>query len=458
MIDGRRGPRLRVVVIGASLAGLFTAAAAAQAGHQVTVLERDRLVDSPGPRDGVPQGRQPHVFLLRGLLAAQELLPGLRQELQARGAVRLDTGLLAWRGEQGWSPIRPTELDVVSLTRPWFEQVVRRRVAALAGVELRGDCHVRGLRRVGSGPTASWHLLVAAGSAVPADLVVDASGRSSRLAHWLSQIGVEAPAVSEVDARIGYATREYRGGPDLRGLSGVVLQCTPDSQTGGLVLPVEDDRWLVLALGSGEHRPPRDVPGFEDFLRRLPDPAVADFTRRCRGAGEVIVHRQTGNRRHHYERARDWPAGLLAVGDAFVSFNPVFGQGITVAACEALVVRDALLAGRLPSQARRVMAELARTAALPWRIAVGQDVRQPTTEARENLVQRVSNGWARELSRLAIHGNDRALSTMMRMYHLVGTPASLLHPALIGAVMWTRVVGSGPATGRPDALASLAPD
>src|SRR4051794_29723216 len=105
MASQRHGARLREVVIGASLAGLFAAAAVSRAGHEVLLLERDLLEETPGPRPGVPQGAQPHVFLLRGLLAAEELLPGLRHDLQSSGAVPFDSARLAWLGEQGWSPV-----------------------------------------------------------------------------------------------------------------------------------------------------------------------------------------------------------------------------------------------------------------------------------------------------------------------------------------------------------------
>src|SRR4051794_17879326 len=144
---GTDAGRLHVVVIGASLAGLFAAVAAADAGCRVTVLDRDVLPDDPRSRPGVPQGDQPHVFLYRGLLAAEELLPGLDAELVAAGAIPIDTGRLPWLTEFGWSPIGGHGYRILSLTRPLLEQIVRRRVTATGRVSIRGGVQVDGLQR-----------------------------------------------------------------------------------------------------------------------------------------------------------------------------------------------------------------------------------------------------------------------------------------------------------------------
>ncbi len=221
------------------------------------------------------------------------------------------------------------------------------------------------------------------------------------------------------------------------------------------MLPVEHGHWLVLASGMGEHRPPRDNAGFEAFLRDLPDRAVADFIARATPCGDVAIHRQTGNRRTHCENVRNWPEGLIVIGDAMVCFNPVFGQGVTVAAAEAVVLRDALAAGRLPRQTRRVLKDFARTAALPWGVAVGQDLRQPSSEGRLPLTQALLDRWAREISVMSVHGNTRALESLGALYHLAGSPAALLHPALIGAAIRGRILGYGPGAARPADLGAL---
>jgi FAD binding domain len=204
---------LRVAVIGASLAGLFAAAAVSRAGHEAVLIERDRLGDTAAPRAGVSQGEQPHVFLLRGLLAAEELLPGLRADLESRGAVPFDSARVAWLGEHGWLK-RAEGFEVLSLTRPLFEQVVRERVLGLDRVELRDDTPVKGLHPSDSTGRRRWRVETARpDDNVDADLVIDASGRNSRLPERLAALGATAPKSSEIDARTGYSTRVYRRCP-----------------------------------------------------------------------------------------------------------------------------------------------------------------------------------------------------------------------------------------------------
>lgn len=437
-----------VLVIGASLSGLLAAAAAAQAGHSVTVVERDTLDASSSPRSGVPQGRQNHVLLHRGLLAAEELVPGLEQALEEAGAVRVNTGELPWYGPFGWQPTDVRSYDVLSATRPLLEQLVRERVLARPEVRLLDGVRVASLRRGGAG----W-VLTADERELTAELVVDASGRGSRMPHWLSQLGCTAAEPEVLDASLGYACQTFRRRTGSAPRIGVVVSATAEHPRGGLGLPVEDGRWLVSAAGYGGHRPDRQ-PDLRPYLATLRDPALAEITAELEPIDEVAVHRQTANRRHHYGEAADWPEGLLVVGDALCCFNPIYGQGITVGACQALVLRDALRRGRRPDT-RRLQRRLARVADLPWAVATTEDARYRPGHT-PTLGQRLLTVWSTELGLLAQHGNRRALETFGRVYHLMGSPALFAHPGLVGAVLRRRLTRrSSPPPPRPAVLTEL---
>jgi 2-polyprenyl-6-methoxyphenol hydroxylase-like FAD-dependent oxidoreductase len=435
---------MRVAVIGAGLAGLFAAAAATANGADTVILERDRLPDEPQPRKGVPQARQGHVLLHRGLLSAEELLPGLRADLIAAGAAHFDTGAMPWLGDYGWSPTWLPGFELVSVTRPLLEHLVRRRLLSQSDVTVHEDVRVTGLHQSGR----SWQLSTEDGRTFAADRVIDASGRSSRLPHWLAALGVRVPEPVQVDAHLGYACRLYRanGPPPLE--TGVVIAGTPTTGRGAIALPVENGHWLVGASGYGVHRPTRDPAEFDAYVSALRDPAVADVAARLEPVSDIDVYRQTSNRRYWFGRVRGWPEGLFVVGDAGCAFNPVYGQGITVASLQALLIRDTWLTPRLQPR-------LDRIADFCWSVATSEDLRHPTSEGQPSLGQRVMAAWSTELGRLAVAGDRRASRAFAQAYHLMARPLVLFHPALFVTVARAAVRGRGAPAPRPEVLEAL---
>lgn len=448
-----RSPMPGVAVIGASFAGSFAAAAAASAGSEVTLIERDVLGDTPQPRRGVPQGRQPHVLLHRGVLAMQHLLPGLADDLLTAGAQRLDTGALPWLGRYGWMPVHGS-YDVYSLSRPVLELVVRRRVLSLPGVTLREGVRVDRLSRHGR----DWEVHLVDGSRIRVDTVIDASGRGSRLPHWLADLGYPAPAAQLVEAQLGYASRRFRNRGTLTMPTGVVMLPTPDRPRGAMALPIEQDRWLVLETGYGDQRPGRDPDSFEHFLTTMPDPALSRLVGGLEPDGDVAVHRQTGNQRRAYGKRGAWPRGLLVVGDSLCAFNPIYGQGISVAACQAQVLQNAVNNLTCARSTRRWQARIAAITDFPWAVSTSEDLRFPSADGRQNLSQRMMARWTARMSRLAVGGNEACLRAFADAYHLMGSPSRMFAPRVAAPVLRSMVAGFPAPAPRPAVLHELAQD
>ncbi len=440
------------VVIGASFAGLLAAAAAAQAGYQVTVLERDQLPPEATPRPGVPQSEQAHVLLHRGLVAIESLLPGVEHELIAHGGLPFNTARMPWLGEHGWMPQTDWSYRIVSLSRPLLELVVRRRVQSLANVTFQEGVRATGLRRSEPG----WQVLDHGRSVAAGAVVIDASGRSSRLPHWLADLGVKVPEPTVVEAKLGYASRLYRGTLPIS--TGAVVAATPVTQTGALIMPVEHSGWIVCAGGYGKRRPGRTAAEFDEFLASLRDPLLAQLASRLEPAGDVAIHRQTANRRFAYGAKPDWPPGLLAVGDALCAFNPVYGQGISVAAAQAAELSSLLARYDGSSRStRRIQRRISAVADLPWSVATSEDLRQPTSAGERSLGQRLIGRWTTRMIRLAAAGDEDCTRAFAVVYHLMGSPLLLFSPSVVRAVLGSLVRGVGGPAERPAVLDQRAP-
>jgi len=425
----------RAVVLGASLAGLLAARVLADAYAQVTVIDRDELPETPMHRRGVPHGRHIHGLLARGQQALEELFPGLTAELVAHGVPAGDM-LADTRLYLSGHRLRQAHAGLVVLcaSRPVLEGHVRARVRALPNLRFLDRCDVVGLTATPDGRRVAGARVLrrADGSAeqvLGADLVVDATGRGSRTPVWLEALGYPRPQEDQVRIGLGYMTRTYRLPPNALGGDLAVLQAaTPRHPRTGALQMLEGDRWM-LTLGGilGDH-PPTDPDGFLDFARSLQFPDIYQTIRDAEPLDDPVPFRFPASVRHRYERLDRFPDGLLVMGDAIASFNPIYGQGMSVAALEALTLRRHLERGAAP-QPRRFFRDLARVVDVPWDIAAGGDLVFPGVQGRRTLKARLVNAYIARLHAAAAHDASLA-SAFVRVAGLVAPPQTLLRPGV----------------------------
>ncbi|MFJ8635568.1 NAD(P)/FAD-dependent oxidoreductase [Streptomyces sp. NPDC093568] len=371
--------------MGGSLAGLLAAHALAGHADRVTVVERDRFPDGAEPRSGVPQGRHPHVLLEGGQVALESLLPGFVAELGAAGAPRvgMPSDLVLWQKGR-WFRRTPASTHIYTGSRAQLEDLVRRRVLAnpvISTVEgtdvvgLLGDAsRVRGVRlRDRSGDARAEQ------RAVEADLVVDASGSGSKAPEWLTEIGAEAPHEETIDTGLAYASRVYRGRSGVLDgdTAGYYVYPNPEQVHAGGALPLEDGSHLVIVSGLRGDEPPRGDDEFVTYAKRLPHPLLHRWLEEAEPLTSAFGYRRTANARRRYDLPGRRPAGFLAVGDALCTFNPIYGQGMTVAAMNAVALRDALADPRRTPTTRRVQRKLLASSRQAWDISAGADRKMP---------------------------------------------------------------------------------
>ncbi len=328
------------LVLGGSIAGLLAAAALSPHVETVTLVEREDLLDPN--RRGVPQGTQVHALLGAGQRAMAVLLPGIVDDLVAAGGRLADSPHeVAIFGAQGWAGRVPSDAHVVFMRRPVLESVVRRRVLALA--------NVRVVTGVVSGLTGSSDRITGAalqgGETLTADLVVDATGRNSKATDWLADFGYPAPATKELRSYVGYATATVRlpDGVFPPGVVGILSHPHPGALRGSAVVPCDNGLYQVAALGMMKADPPKDREGFQAHLEAAPSRLVAEVAAKAEFVEEPTVYKVRGSLRRMWEELPAHPPGFLAIGDAVMSFNPLYGQGMSVAASEARILHDILL-------------------------------------------------------------------------------------------------------------------
>lgn len=389
------------VVIGSGIAGLTAARVLADYFARVTIIERDSQLDSPQFRRGVPQAHHAHSLPVRGQQLLEKQFPGLTAELISQGAVAVHGGSeMAFFVAGEYHQVRQQGgLITLSSSRPLLESAIYRRVAAQPKVRIFSEHGVEGLlvdrskRRVTGVRLHRRGGWPAQEATLAADLVLDASGRDSQAPQWLADLGYTPPQETVVNAFTGYSSRLYRRPANFgESWKTLYVRPTPTHTTrGGVILPIEGNRWHVTLHGMAGDYPPASEAGFLDFARSLLAPQFYEALCAAEPLTEPRGYRRTENRTRHYERLPRYLEGLLVCGDAAFTLNPVHAMGMTAAVLGSLALDKTLQAyGAAPNLAGLAGAfqqRLSRTMAELWKLTTDQDRRWPQVEVIEPLEQ-----------------------------------------------------------------------
>ncbi|MGW6933464.1 FAD-dependent oxidoreductase [Lentzea sp. NPDC054927] len=435
----------RALVIGAGFAGLLAARVLSESYGDVILVERDQIAAdtvtraNSGYRAGVPQAHHPHALLARGADVLETLFPRLGAELEDAGAVRADLGSdFLSRAPAGWAPRDHIGLSVLSVTRMTIERIIRRRVLKLPnvslvdGVTIDGLLHDRGTvtgvqgRRDGE-PFSDY-----------ADLVVDASGRNSKLVSWLAEHGVHCPAPMIVNGHLAYTSRLYEVNHDLKldWKTAYEITYAPTTKRGGAVSSVDGGLWFVTLFGAGGDVAPTDEDGFLSYATTLECQDIAEIIKTATPASKIYRVGNLRSRWNRFHKVPDWPRGLLALGDSVVSLNPVYGHGMTLAALNAAALQTLLQDHDLAKEPLTFQRAIARTAQIPWTSATTTDLGWGTKKLP--LSTRLTQWYARHLFKV-IPGNRQVYRSFIRVSQMVDHPAALFRPAVLWRVLLGRV-------------------
>lgn len=442
------------VVLGASMAGLMTARVLADCYERVTVVERDHLPLPGQTRKGVPQARHAHLLLPRGAEAIGDIFPGLLESLVREGVPVTDETRqfqLTFGGHllaQDHDAAFPATYQV---SRALLEGRVLETLRTGPGVEVLEGYDVVGLASDAAPARAEAADHPAEGvtgarvqrrsdgqaSTLHADLVVAATGRGSRAGQWLEAAGHERPVEERLQVDLMYVSCLLKMPSDALGpLRTVVTGPVPERPTAIALCVQENDTWILTVSGYAGHHPSTQWPELVASLRGwVPDSVVAVIE----GAERLTplhTHRYPASLRRRYDKLARFPRGFLVIGDAVCSFNPIYGQGMTVAALEAQVLRSCLRAGT-DRLARRFFKEIAKSSGAAWQLATGGDLALPMIPGPRPLLVRMLNTYVDRVQ-AAAEQNPAVATTFMRVTSLLDPPSRLLTPATVVRVVAAR--------------------
>ena len=425
--------RSHAIVIGGGIAGLLASRVLLNHFEQVTLLERDHYPEEPVFRAGVPQGRHVHVMLLRGQRALEKLFPGLKTKLLAQGAVERTYGAEGDGASLYYYGARclqvPAVLQGWNCSRPFLEWHIRQELAKYAHLRIMEGSEVVHLLAektehsvCGVQFRARTHIPTNETQELRGDLVIDASGSSSRVATWLEELGDAVPQEKTILTWVNYATRIYLPA-EPNPWKEIAIQTTLPGRPAGAVMEVEGGRWIVSLTRAGqEPHFPTTEEGFLEFARQLPEPALYEAIKSASPISGVYGYRKVENRQRRFHRP---PKGFITLGDALCSFNPLYGQGMTIAVLEAQLLDTCLRV----SNGKKGLAHLfhkkaTRLLAFPWLLAATADAtaRHTASGGQANYIERLS----------ALFPYDqKAFLTFLEVIHMIRTPLALAHPLLV---------------------------
>ncbi|WP_227131174.1 NAD(P)/FAD-dependent oxidoreductase [Halorubellus salinus] len=432
----------RAVVVGGSVAGLLAARVLADAFDEVVVLERDVLPEDASQRDGVPQATQIHALLEAGRATVEDLCPGYCESLLAAGGVLLDgASQFRFYGHDEYLADGPRRMPFYAATRPLFERVLREHVTRLPAVTVRGGTRVTDYLLDDTGTTLAGverREGTAEADRLPADVVVDATGRASRTPRWLATNGFAEPPVVDVPIDVGYATVAVERPPEERATT-LAMASAPRTR-GEAVFPVEDGTWLVNVHGVAGDHPPTDLEGVREFAASLPTNAAATALDERSPVGDVHAYRFPSSRRRRYEAldADALPDGLLVVGDAIASFNPIYGQGMSVSALEALALHHALASGGSRALSARFFERASPVVDHAWEMAIGADASFAPGDTTVPPHVRAFTAYFDHVMRAA-QEDGHLREALMRVIAMQDPPTALVHPGVVRRVLAVAV-------------------
>ncbi|MGX5620784.1 FAD-dependent oxidoreductase [Bacillus cereus] len=435
----------KAIVIGGSMAGKFAAKALSTSFKEVIIIEAGERWDGKSSRKRVPQSNHPHVLLKGGENAIEELFPNITNELiEAGSIVNNFTRDLKWHQFGLWKQPFIGEVHMIQQSRPLLEWHIQKRIHQISNITIKYETLVKGLlvdaklNKV-CGVKVKY-LETNTQEEVHADLVVDASGFGSKSIEWLREYEIE---VQEEKVRIDlfYATKMFKlkENEELDCCNMLMSPSFPDNPYGVLIQTIEDNRYFVTFSGYANEKAPQTDDEFYDFAENLSISNVIDFLNKAEGITNIKTYKIPYQVRRRFDLVNNVPEGLLVVGDAQCRFDPVFGQGVSVAAMEAhqlqLLLQDRKQLDKTFTQ--QFYKKATTIIETPWDMTTTEISRHPQLKRELTTKQKFQLWYTKQIYRLSASNSDVYIR-LVRVMNLIRNPFHLFHPKVLLSILLNR--------------------
>jgi 2-polyprenyl-6-methoxyphenol hydroxylase-like FAD-dependent oxidoreductase len=432
----------QAVVLGAGMAGLLAARVLSEFYGSVTIVERDRLPDQPAQRKGVPQGRHLHNFLSRGPQLIGNLFPGILDELVAGGAIVVDDGDLSricarigrFEMNRTGRLAEPGSLALYQASRPFMEFHVRRRVTALGNVTILDEHDF--VEPVTTADAVTGVRIINRDNGIAtilnADLFIDAMGRATRTPAFMENQGFDQPPEKRTVSTWGYSSQLMHI-PEGQIAEQLVFVNQGRDAPAGLLVAYEHNTWmLAIARPTDRGNPPTDFTEALVAAEHILPATIMAGLRNATPIADIAISRSTAALWRRYDQMPRLPAGLLVIGDALCQLNPLHGQGMTMAAVQALTLRDCLRADAT-DLARRFFSAVAGHIGPVWAMNAAND--RPRSTNSSHPLRRQLQKWTGNAALKAAANDITVAERFLRVRNLVDPPTRLQDPALMSRVL-----------------------
>lgn len=415
------------------MGGLLAAAALSDAFGKITIIEKDSLAGSPRFRNGVAQGAHVHTLLGYGVEAMDSLIPGLMADIYSAGAVKIRRNFDIWFHDAiGPTPIRDVGILTPSVTRPLLEHVTRQRVLALPNVDLRDATKMLDFEIDEQGGVSGIRVLNEdTYESISADLIVECSGRASKLETWLAGHGFgEAPS-QRLKILMGYTSGFFRMPDDIAATGKACLMlAVPPGYRAAYLTPVDGNMWLATMYGRGKDTAPPDPEGFVTWAKGLPHPVVHDMLVRADPVSKFKTYKIPYGVWYRYDQVPNFPRNLIPLGESLTSFNPMYGQGMSLAAGQALSLREAIKGGLDAHMPARYFGGCNWLNGVGWSVMETRDFAYDCTSG-DRPADLEARWQAAAAIRILAETDSEVHALSVRVTHLLESPSELGRPEII---------------------------